>query len=96
MLSKIPIDLNSVRKEDIDKEILRIAIIAEFDAINLYEQIAAMTTSPNIKTVLFDVAREEKEHVGEFQTLLLREDCEQVEELKEGNREVERLTGSQD
>ena len=28
------------------------------------------------------VAREEKTHVGEFKTLLLREDAEQVEELQ--------------
>jgi len=36
-----------------------------------------------------EVAREEKTHVGEFQTLLLREDTEQVEELEKGRKEVE-------
>jgi len=35
MLSKIPIDLERIKKEDLDKEILRYAIIAELDAINL-------------------------------------------------------------
>jgi rubrerythrin len=39
--------------------------------------------------VLLDVAKEEKTHVGEFQTLLLREDAEQVEELKKGEKEIE-------
>ncbi len=38
MLSKIPIDLDRVRKEGLDKERLRAAIIPELDAINLYEQ----------------------------------------------------------
>ena len=37
MLSKIPIILESIGKEDTDKEILRAGVIAELDAINLYE-----------------------------------------------------------
>jgi hypothetical protein len=36
------------------------AIIAKLDVINLYEQTAAMATDENIRTVLLDVAREEK------------------------------------
>lgn len=41
-------------------------MIAELDAVNLYEQLAAMTDDKNIKKVLFDIAKEEKTHVGEF------------------------------
>jgi rubrerythrin len=59
------------------------------DAINLYEQMAEMTQNKNIRKLLLDVAREEKTHVGEFQTLLLMEDKEQEKELKEGQKEVE-------
>ena len=77
----------------LDKEILRAGIIAELDAINLYEQMAAMTGNENIKKVLVEIAKEEKTHVGEFQALLLREDKEQVRELEEGKKEVEELTG---
>ena len=66
MLSKIPISLEETRKEDLDKEILRAAIIAELDAINLYEQMAAMAQNGDIKKILLDVAGEEKTHVGEF------------------------------
>jgi rubrerythrin len=91
MLSQIPINLDKVRKEDIDKEILRAAIIAELDAVSLYEQLASMTDNKHIKMVLLDIAREEKTHVGEFQTLLLREDQQQVKELEEGREEVEEL-----
>lgn len=91
MLSKIPINIEKIKPEDIDKEILRAALIAELDAINLYEEMAALTENEHIKTVLLDVAKEEKEHVGEFQTLLLMFDKEQVEELKEGKKEVEEL-----
>ena len=91
MLSKIPIDLERIKKEGLDKEILRAAIIAELDAINLYEQMADMTQNGNIKKVLLDIAREEKTHVGEFQTLLLIEDKEQVQELEEGKKEIQEL-----
>jgi rubrerythrin len=91
MLSKIPIDLEKIKKGGLDKEILRAAIIAELDAINLYEQLADMTRNGNIKKVLLDIAREEKTHVGEFHTLLLIEDKEQVQELEEGKKEIQKL-----
>ena len=94
MLSKIPIDINKIKPEDIDKEIIRAALIAELDAINLYEEMAALATHDDIKKILLDVAKEEKEHVGEFQTLLLRFDQEQIHELEEGKNEVEELTGN--
>ena len=89
MLSQIPIDLKKVGKEDIDKEILRIGMIAELDAVSLYEQLAVMTENKAIKEILLDIAKEEKTHVGEFQALLLKLDQEQVEELKKGKEEVE-------
>ena len=91
MLSKIPINLEKIQPKDIDKEILRAALIAELDAINLYEEMAALAKDEDIKKVLLDVTKEEKEHVGEFHTLLLMFDKEQVEELKEGKEEVEEL-----
>ncbi|MCK4336061.1 MAG: rubrerythrin [Candidatus Aenigmarchaeota archaeon] len=87
MMSEIPKKLEKVKKEDIDKEILRTGIIAELDAINLYEQMASITDNKDIKKILLDIAREEKTHVGEFQTLLLREDQEQVKEVEEELKE---------
>ena len=93
MLSQIPIDLKKVKPENLDQEILRAGIIAELDAINLYEQMAAMTANENLKKVLRDIAKEEKTHVGEFQALLLKADAEQTGELKKGKEEVEELTG---
>ncbi|MGQ9538081.1 MAG: ferritin family protein [Candidatus Bathycorpusculaceae bacterium] len=92
MLSQIPIKVEKVEKKLLDCEILRAAIIAELDAVNLYEQLAAATSNEDIKKVLLEVAREEKTHVGEFQALLLKEDLEQVQELEKGKREVEELT----
>lgn len=93
MLSKLPIDLEKVKKEDINTEILRGAIIAELDAVNLYEQMAVMATDENIKKILLDIAKEEKTHVGEFQALLLKLDKEQEKEFEQGKKEVDELTG---
>ncbi len=92
MLSKIPIALENVKKEDLDKEILRAGVIAELDAINLYEQMAAMSQNEKVKRILLDVAKEEKTHVGEFLTLLLGSDKQQQVELEEGRKEVAELT----
>jgi rubrerythrin len=92
MLSQIPLNLEKVKKEDLEKEILRAGIIAELDAINLYEQMAALTQREDIRKILLDIAKEEKTHVGEFQTLLLGLDKEQVKELEEGKKEVEEIT----
>lgn len=91
MLSTSPIDLNKVPEKEIDKEILRLGMIAELDAVSLYEQLAAKTKSAKIKKILLDIAKEEKTHVGEFQTLLLELDKEQVKELEKGKKEVEEL-----
>ena len=94
MMSQIPIDLSKMKKEGIDNEILRAGIIAELDAINLYEQLAAMAKNENIKKVLLDIAKEEKTHAGEFQALLLKEDKEQEKELEAGRKEVDVLIGN--
>ncbi len=91
MLSKIPINLDKVNPDNIDKEILRAAIIAELDAINLYEQMANLAKNENIKKVLLDIAKEEKTHVGEFLTMLLELDKEQVKELEKGKEEVREI-----
>ena len=85
-----PIDMARVRKAFLNKEILRKAIMAELDAISLYEELADNTDDPGMKEILLDVAKEEKTHVGEFQTLLLKIDKEQLEELENGRKEVER------
>jgi rubrerythrin len=93
MLSQLPIILEKVGKEALNMEILRASIIAELDAINLYEQFAAATDNTLLKKVLLEIAKEEKTHVGEFQALLLELDKEQIKELKEGKEEVEELKG---
>lgn len=91
MLATIPFNLDKIHRDDVDKELLRAAIIAELDAINLYEQMAYLAKDKDLKTIFLEVAREEKTHVGEFQALLLRKDKEQQSELEKGKKEVNEL-----
>ncbi|MCQ1535574.1 rubrerythrin [Methanosarcina sp. KYL-1] len=76
MLSEVLADLEKTRPEDLDKEILRAAMIAELDAVNIYEQMSNLTKSEEIRKVLLDIAREEKIHVAMFETVLLQADEE--------------------
>ncbi len=92
MMSQIPLDLNKVSPQNLDEEILRVGVIAELDAVNLYQQMAHLTKSKELKAVLLEVAKEEKTHIGEFQALLLKHDPEQAKELVAGKKEVEELT----
>jgi rubrerythrin len=74
---------------------VRLAIIAELDAINLYQQLADAVSDESVRKVLLDVAGEEKTHFGEFLELLRRLDPEQVKELEAGSKEVASLVSSQ-
>ena len=94
-MSKNPLDLPSGRKLT-GKEVaqaLRLAIIAELDAINLYGQLASTIDDEKIRKVFEDISKEEKTHVGELLALLKTLDTEQVSELEAGAKEVEELTG---
>lgn len=91
MLSEIPTNKDKVSKEMTDWEILRWATMAELDAINLYEQMAVKAHNPLVKKILLDVAKEEKEHIGEFESLLFELDKEQIERYEKGKSEVEEM-----
>jgi len=75
-LSEALADIDKVRPEDLDKEILRAAMIAELDAVNIYEQMANLTKNEEIRKILLDVTRKEKIHVAMFETVLLQTDRE--------------------
>ena len=94
MMSEIPSGYDAVRKKDgkvADAELARIGLIAELDAISLYEQLAALAEDPLLKKVFLDIAHEEKEHVGEFMELLRRLDPKQTEASEHGAEEVREM-----
>lgn len=84
-----PENTNSSNQKDL--EMLRTAMIAELDAVNLYEQMASQADSEAVRRVLLSVAREEKVHIGEFETLLEELDTEAEEAEEEGEEEVSEL-----
>lgn len=91
MLSQIPFDAGRMNPDEVDKEIVRVGMIAELDAVSLYEQLASMTDNALLKAVFMDIADEEKTHMGEFQALLLRLDEAQAKELEAGREEVKEI-----
>jgi hypothetical protein len=76
-----------------DITILRLAIIAEYDAASLYEKMAGEVSDINIRKVLLDIANEEKKHIGEFEFLLERIDPDHERSENGGEEEVMDLTG---
>jgi rubrerythrin len=70
---------------------LRYSIAAEFEAIQLYMQLADSTDNEKAKAVLVDIANEEREHVGEFYTLLKELEPDEEKFYKKGEEEVREL-----
>ncbi len=90
MFGKHPLDIAPGAKISGERlcDALRLAIIAEVDAITLYRQIAEASTDKVIAEVFREVADEEKEHLGEFMYLLRRCDENLDEMMKQGEEEV--------
>lgn len=77
-----------------DLAILRLAMIAELDAVSLYMRFADLSSDEDVTKVMIDVAKEEKTHAGEFEALMERLDPNYEEQEEEGEKEVEDLTGA--
>jgi len=90
LLATTPVDLKYIDKDNGDKEILRLAIIGELDAISLYEQLSETAKNEKVKKTLLDISKEEKTHVGELQALLKELDPEYKDELKKGKEEIKK------
>jgi rubrerythrin len=70
---------------------IRFMIAAEYEAIQLYEQLAESTDNKLAKEVLLDIAREEVVHAGEFLTLLKHLQPDEQKNYDEGTEEVEAM-----
>ena len=78
-------DLDSPVKE---MQILRIGMVEEAKAVNLYEKLSNLTSNEKVRKIFLDVAREEKVHFSEFETMLKNFDTEFVDSEKEAQSEV--------
>ncbi|MDV0445795.1 hypothetical protein MmiAt1_13910 [Methanimicrococcus sp. At1] len=70
---------------------IRFMVSAEYEAIQLYEQLAESTDNKLAQTVLLDIADEEKEHAGEFLRLLRELQPDEADFYEEGAEEVEEM-----
>jgi ribonucleotide reductase beta subunit family protein with ferritin-like domain len=88
-----PIQLDKLSPIIKDREILRFSMLAELDAINVYEQMAEYASNEDVKTVLRDVAFEEKVHAEEFKQVLIRvsQDAEVEKAMNQAKKEVDEL-----
>lgn len=68
---------------------LRMMVAAEYEAIQLYQQLAESTHNTLAQQVLYDIADEEKVHAGEFLRLIRELDPQEEEFYKQGYKEVE-------
>jgi rubrerythrin len=70
---------------------IRYSIAAEYEAIQIYMQLAESTDNELAKTVLKDIADEEREHVGEFLRVLHELEPDEARLYKHGEEEVEEM-----
>lgn len=70
---------------------IRFMVAAEYEAIQLYMQLAESTDHKLAQEVLKEIADEERVHAGEFLRLLKELDPEEEELYQEGYEEVEEL-----
>jgi rubrerythrin len=68
---------------------IRFTIAAEYEAIQIYMQLADCIDNQLAKEVLIDIADEERVHVGEFIRLLYELDPKEKDFYQEGAKEVE-------
>jgi rubrerythrin len=68
---------------------IRFMVAAEYEAIQLYMQLAESTDNKLAVEVLKDIADEERVHAGEFLRLLKELDPEEQDFYDEGKEEVE-------
>lgn len=69
---------------------IRFMVSAEYEAIQLYMQLAESTDNKLAIEVLKDIADEERVHAGEFLRLLKELDPEEVKFYADGAKEVEK------
>jgi rubrerythrin len=66
-----------------DQDMIRMALIAELDATNLYQSFLLHLNDESAKKVVKHIMDEEKEHISELQCLLMKLDETQAEKMTE-------------
>ncbi len=82
--------VKKLTKEELIRGI-RFNIAAEYEAIQLYEQVIESTDNELVQKVLTDIAQEEKEHAGELFKLLITLEPDEAKHYSHGAHEVEEM-----
>jgi rubrerythrin len=77
-------------KEELIRAV-RFAIAAEFEAVQLYTQIADASDDPEVSIVMRDVANEELVHSGEFMALVKKLNPDEEKLWKDGEKETNNI-----
>lgn len=72
------------------------SIIAEWDAIHLYQAAAEATQNSTVKELMLHLVEEELKHVGELEQILSSLDETTEEVIDEGKKEFEKRTQKAD
>jgi rubrerythrin len=85
--------MNAPRKLSKDELIraIRFDISAEYEAVQLYRQLADSTDDKVAQAVLRDIAEEEVVHAGEFLRLLKHLEPDEEKSYEKGYKEVEAM-----
>jgi rubrerythrin len=78
-------------KNNIDLRAIRLSIMAEYEAINLYERLSEVVKDKSVKKILLDIADEEKTHVGELRHFLKLKDMSHQSREEEGDKEAKEI-----
>jgi len=70
---------------------IRFMVAAEYEAVQLYQQLAESTGNKLAQAVLLDIAEEEIVHAGEFLRLLKELSPEEETYYEKGTKEVEEM-----
>jgi uncharacterized protein len=68
---------------------LRVDIAGEWEAIIGYEAHAMATTDERVKKVLYHIANEERQHVGELQQLLTMLNPGEADHMQKGQQAIQ-------
>jgi rubrerythrin len=73
-------------KKELERAI-RFSIAAEYEAVQIYEQIVEAAEDPKIKAVITDKINEEKVHAGQFLGILFELDLNESKYYDQGAKE---------
>ncbi len=84
-MPQLPDNIRFLEKDELEMAALRVAIMAEFDCINTYEQILTLVKEGELKNELIRLLADDKAHAEVLQGMLSKRD---VEEKKKPGREI--------